>query len=80
MLREAASAHNIDLARSWVIGDKASDIRLAANAGARGALVLTGYGSETLAHKERWPCEPDLVADNLLDAVRMILDASEPRR
>jgi len=80
MLHEAARAHNVDLARSWVIGDKASDMKLAANAGARGALVLTGYGSETLAHREQWPCEPDLVADNLLDAVRMILDVGEPQR
>ncbi|MEK6302276.1 MAG: D-glycero-beta-D-manno-heptose 1,7-bisphosphate 7-phosphatase [Acidobacteriota bacterium] len=75
MLHAAAREHNIDLARSWVIGDKASDINLAANTGARGVLVLTGYGSETLAHRERWPCEPEMVADNLLHAVRLILDA-----
>ncbi|HWO02933.1 MAG TPA: D-glycero-beta-D-manno-heptose 1,7-bisphosphate 7-phosphatase [Blastocatellia bacterium] len=80
MLYAAAREHNIDLARSFVIGDKASDINLAANAGARGALVLTGYGKETLAHQVRWPCEPDFVADSLLRAVEAILDERRPRR
>lgn len=74
MLRAAAREHTIDIARSFVIGDKASDINMASNAGARGALVLTGYGNETLAHPDRWPCEPWLVADNLLHAIRLILD------
>jgi D-glycero-D-manno-heptose 1,7-bisphosphate phosphatase len=74
MLRAAAREHDVDLTQSWVIGDKATDINLAAGAGARGALVLTGYGGETLAYPDRWPCEPELVADNLLDAVRRILD------
>lgn len=80
MLHAAAREHNIDLARSFVIGDKSSDINLAASAGALGALVLTGYGSETLAHRDRWPCRPYLVADNLLAAVRLILDTAQPRR
>lgn len=74
MLHAAAREHKIDLARSFVIGDKASDINLASNVGAKGALVLTGYGNETRARPDRWPCEPRLVADNLLDAVRLILD------
>ena len=74
MLQQAASEHNVDLTRSFVIGDKSSDMNLATNAGAKGVLVLTGYGRETLADSERWPCAPDLVADNLLDAVRLILD------
>ena len=56
------------------IGDKASDINLATNAGARGVLVLTGYGRETLANRDQWPCAPEMIADDLLDAVRQILD------
>jgi D-glycero-D-manno-heptose 1,7-bisphosphate phosphatase len=74
MLERAARDRNIELARSYVIGDKASDINLAGNAGARSALVLTGYGRETLSHPDRWPCTPEIVAENLLDAVKRILD------
>jgi D-glycero-D-manno-heptose 1,7-bisphosphate phosphatase len=76
MLFAAAREHTIDLARSYVIGDKASDINLAARAGARGVLVLTGYGRETLANRGRWPCKPAITADNLLEAVKLILDRS----
>src|SRR5437588_1541734 len=74
LLDAAAREHNIDLSSSFVVGDKASDINLAKNAGARSTLVLTGYGRETLAHPRRWPCEPDYVAENLLEAVNQILD------
>jgi len=74
MLQQAAREHDIDLGVSYVIGDKASDINLATNAGARGVLVLTGYGRETLANRDQWPCAPEMIADDLLDAVRQILD------
>jgi D-glycero-D-manno-heptose 1,7-bisphosphate phosphatase len=74
LLKSAAREHNIDLTRSFVIGDKASDIKLAENTGARAALVLTGYGRETLKHPERWPCMPEIVAENVLEATRRILD------
>jgi D-glycero-D-manno-heptose 1,7-bisphosphate phosphatase len=80
MLNAAAREHEIDLAQSFVIGDKASDINLASGAGAQGVLVLTGYGRETLAHPDRWPCEPRLVADDLLHAIKLILDDGWLRR
>ena len=79
MLRQAAREHDIDLARSYVIGDKASDINLATNAGARGVLVMTGYGRATLASQDRWPCMPAIIADDLLDGVKRILDISQTR-
>ena len=79
MLDRAASEHDIDLSRSFVIGDKASDINLALNAGARAVLVLTGYGRETQAHPDLFPCEPAFVAETLLDAVRLLLDTRELR-
>lgn len=73
LLRQAARDHGIDLARSYVIGDKTSDINLATGVGAGGVLVLTGYGHRTLGGLDRWPCEPAMVADNLLEAVKLIL-------
>jgi D-glycero-D-manno-heptose 1,7-bisphosphate phosphatase len=79
MLDRAAREHDIDLSRSFVIGDKASDINLALNAGARAALVMTGYGRDTQAHPDLFPCEPTFVAETLLDAVRLILDTRDLR-
>lgn len=45
MLLRAAAVLTADLGRSWLIGDKASDIAAASRAGLAGALhVLTGHG------------------------------------
>jgi D,D-heptose 1,7-bisphosphate phosphatase len=73
MLERAAAEYDIDLSASYVIGDKASDINLATNAGARGVLVMTGYGAETYANLERFPCYPAIVAKDLLEATALIL-------
>jgi D-glycero-D-manno-heptose 1,7-bisphosphate phosphatase len=80
MLRAAAREHGVDLSGSFMIGDKASDINLATGAGARGVLVMTGYGRQTLESISRWPCEPAIIAENLLEAVRQILAMHEARR
>ncbi len=46
MLCEAAAALRLDLARSWIIGDAASDIEAGRNAGLAGGLhVLSGHGA-----------------------------------
>lgn len=45
-LLDARDRFAIDLAGSWVIGDHAVDVRLAANAGCGGILLLTGHGEE----------------------------------
>jgi D-glycero-D-manno-heptose 1,7-bisphosphate phosphatase len=45
MLQSAAAEMGIDLASSWMIGDKAADIAAGTAAGCRPILVLTGYGS-----------------------------------
>jgi histidinol-phosphate phosphatase family protein len=45
MLLEAERELDLDLGRSWMIGDKASDMECARRAGVRGILVQTGYGA-----------------------------------
>jgi D-glycero-D-manno-heptose 1,7-bisphosphate phosphatase len=74
LVRRAAAELGIDVARSWVVGDRHGDLQLAWNVGAKGALVASGYGrGELLHHAPRWPRAPDLVAEHLLDAVERIL-------
>lgn len=46
LLLAAARALDIDLARSWMIGDKLCDAEAGAAAGCRAILVRTGHGSE----------------------------------
>ncbi len=74
LLRRAAEEHDIDLASSWVVGDRPGDLHLAWAVGARAALVKTGYGLGELAHHSAgWKRQPDLVAEHLLDAVTRIM-------
>ena len=76
LIQRAARDFEIDLAQSWMIGDRYGDIELARNAGLRGALVLTGYGlGEWEYQRDSWQTEPELVADDLAAAVREILVA-----
>src|SRR5262245_15442054 len=49
MVRQAQQQFDLDLARSFVVGDKLSDVELAGSVGARGILVRTGYGERVLA-------------------------------
>ena len=46
LLRQAASELDLDLARSWVVGDRWHDLQAGTAVGARGLLVRTGYGRE----------------------------------
>jgi len=48
LIAEAARDHNIDLARSVMVGDKYSDMELGRRAGMTDVLVLTGYGAVAL--------------------------------
>ena len=74
LFRRAASELGLDLTASTVIGYKPSDILVARRVGARGVLVLTGYGlGEWEYRRARFVVEPDHVAGDLLDAVEWIL-------
>ena len=47
MLQQAADELNIDLSRSFVVGDKPADVDAGKAVGCQTFLVLTGYGKET---------------------------------
>ena len=81
LVRRAAQELDIDLARSYVVGDRLGDLQLAWNVGARGVLVKSGYGlGELTYHAPSWPRPPDLVAEDLLEAVGRIVAESEAAR
>jgi len=71
MHRRAAAALGIDLARSYYVGDKVTDVLPAIALGGQGILVRTGYGRE---HEGGVP-EGTWVADDLRAAADMILRA-----
>lgn len=70
MHEKAAEALELDLARSFYIGDKRSDVEVAGRLGGTGILVRTGYGGETEAGGS--VPEGVVVVDDLLAAARFV--------
>jgi D-glycero-D-manno-heptose 1,7-bisphosphate phosphatase len=73
LLFKASDEMEIDLGRSYMIGDMPKDIETAKRVGAKSILVRTGYGQKHRA----FDVEPDYIAGNILDAVRWILKDRE---
>lgn len=74
MLRKAAADLDIDLSRSYVVGDRVNDVVFAHRGGVKGILTLTGYGrGEAEYVLPQSSVKPDFIAEDLSDAVRWIL-------
>jgi D-glycero-D-manno-heptose 1,7-bisphosphate phosphatase len=74
LIERACSDLDIDKTPSWMVGDRYSDIELARNAGLKSAFVLSGYGrGEWEYQRQSWAHQPDLVCENLLEAVKSIV-------
>jgi D-glycero-D-manno-heptose 1,7-bisphosphate phosphatase len=72
MLLQAAREHSINLARSFMIGDKVADVEAGIRAGCRPILVRTGYGSmEEPRVAKQFP--DAMVCNDLAAAVEYIL-------
>jgi mannose-1-phosphate guanylyltransferase / phosphomannomutase len=69
MLLAAAADLHIDLAGSWMIGDRTVDLEAGRRAGCRTALVRTGLGGSD----GRFDCRPDAVFADLDEATRHVL-------
>jgi D-glycero-D-manno-heptose 1,7-bisphosphate phosphatase len=71
MVLEAAAAHDIDLAGSFFVGDKADDIECGRRTGTRTVLVRTGYGAEQKG-------TADFIAEDAAAAVDWIVSSLLP--
>jgi len=70
MVLDAARDHDVDLSRSFLIGDKEIDAECARNAGVRAIRVRTGFDKMTEGSCADW------VAENLSGAAEIILRAA----
>lgn len=68
MLKKAEADFNADLSYSWFIGDTTMDVQTGKNAGMHTIMLRSGDPK-----KEKFNVTPDAMADDLLEAVRMIL-------
>lgn len=68
MIQRAVKELNIDLQRSWLIGDTTTDLQTAKNAGLKSILVRTGYAGKD----GKYQAQPDHVANTLTEAVHLV--------
>ena len=79
LIDQARKQFDIHMERSYVIGDRHSDIEFAHNARLKGILVKTGYGLGEIEHiLPQKSLKPDYIAEDLLDAVQWILEKESP--
>lgn len=64
LIDRAVAEWGIDLSRSWLIGDKTSDIQTGQNAGIQTVLVKTGYGGRD----RKYDATPLMSVDTISDA------------
>lgn len=69
MIREMQEKYNIDLSKSYMVGDTTVDIQTGINAGLHTVLLRTGEAG----NDGKYEVIPEYKADNLLDAVKLIL-------
>lgn len=76
MLLQAAEELDLDLSKSFLVGDRWSDVKCAINAGCTPVLVLTGYGrGDQLYIGPGQEVQPSFTAEDLLEAVEWILQS-----
>lgn len=74
MLVWAANAYPVRLDRSFIVGDKLTDVALAHRVGAQGILVKTGSGEGERCRVEEAGVFPDAIVPDLEKAVEWILN------
>ena len=72
MLKQAEKDLNLNLKRSFLIGDKISDIEAGYRAGCKTILVLTGQGNDELKKISKMNIKPNYILKDLYTAIQTI--------
>ncbi len=70
MYLDAANDFNIDIGKSWVVGDQETDIGAGINLGCKTILVKSGIRDDLYYNSMKY--KPDFIVNNLLEAVKII--------
>jgi histidinol-phosphate phosphatase family protein len=70
---EIIKEFNIDIKRSWMIGDHPSDVQFGINAGCKTIFLTTGHGHKHLDDLKDLRIKPTIVSDNFMEVAKEIL-------
>ncbi|MFO7896717.1 MAG: HAD family hydrolase [Candidatus Cloacimonadales bacterium] len=74
MFRQALKKYDFEIKRSFMVGDRASDIGFGKKAHLTSILLLSGLGRQEFAQHKSWQYQPDFVVEDLLAAARLIIE------
>jgi len=74
MLLQASNEFDINLTKSYLIGDKISDIQAGIKVGCKTLLVKTGLGERELQKINQCAVSPDFIVTDITEAVDLILN------
>ncbi|MEJ2587440.1 MAG: HAD family hydrolase [Deltaproteobacteria bacterium] len=75
LIKKSMADFDIDMEKSYVVGDRYTDIEMARRCGLKAILVKTGYGMGDLEYViPQCHFKPDHIASNLQEAVDWILE------
>ncbi|OGP96404.1 MAG: D,D-heptose 1,7-bisphosphate phosphatase [Deltaproteobacteria bacterium RBG_19FT_COMBO_46_9] len=78
LIDQARDAFDIDMSRSYLVGDHTTDLELAHHCNLEGIMVRTGYGMGEISYiLQQISIKPCYIAEDLLDAVKWIIMPSE---
>ena len=72
-IKDIVEGWNIDIEKSWMIGDHPSDILFGINGGCKTVYMVTGHGKKHLQDLEAKGIKPNLVHSNFLEATKEIM-------
>lgn len=73
MFKKALKKHSFNIKKSFMIGDRYSDIAFGKKAGLTTILVLTGNGKKEFYQKrDEREYKPDYIVKNLISAAKLI--------
>ncbi|QQS37830.1 MAG: HAD family hydrolase [Ignavibacteriales bacterium] len=74
LVMKAAEENDVDMQKSYFVGDAVSDIECGWNSGIKTILVKTGYGLDSLSILQKQNKFPSFVAENISDACKIIIN------
>ncbi|MDR1695569.1 MAG: HAD family hydrolase [Endomicrobium sp.] len=80
MALRAAKEHNIDLKKSYTVGDSVRDYVLGSNFGGKGVLVLTGHGKKQFLKVKNEKIKPSGVFRTLKQAAGFIINDAKDKQ
>lgn len=78
MIEQAMRDFDINLNKSFMIGDRFKDMIFGKKMNLKTGFVKTGYGKGEFEYQRKsWEFQPDIMGDNLLEIARQIANASD---